>query len=349
MQLAIGQDLSSSCIDTMLSIATQVIIYSIYFTFIHSYSYSCPVISYHVLSCHILSYPVLSCPVLSYPVISCPVLSCPVPLTNILIISTYNQSVSRRESLPYTASSAAIAFTSPVSVSASLSFESFLNSWEVGIQAAHDYYSSKSNNRCASPYASQSLERRGSQQRTEESSFTETDTATVSDIDIQMVSNDASLSPLPPQLFRDYHVIAAIHSYSHSLQYICSLFCLIITSTSLSHTSLVTVQIHTCVMHSLVILSHLISSYLILSHLISSYLILSHLILSYLISSYLILSHLISSSLICIISSYVILCQFFWIRLIKCHSICIHFLIFRFGPLLSPVLIHSISFYFILF
>lgn len=122
----------------------------------------------------------LSCPIISYPL-----LSYTVSLTNILIISLYNQTASRRKSLPYTADSAATAFTS-------VSFQSFLSSWKLGIQAAHTYHSSKSNsrsnNRCASPYTSQSLGRRStsSQQRTEESSFTEIDTETVSDSNIHI-------------------------------------------------------------------------------------------------------------------------------------------------------------------
>lgn len=92
----------------------------------------------------------------------------------------------------FTADSAETALISPVS------FQSFLSNWKFGIQAAHAYHSSKTNSRCASPYASQSLGRRSSQQRTEETLFTEMDTVTVSrrDSDMQMASDGASLPAL---------------------------------------------------------------------------------------------------------------------------------------------------------
>ena len=96
----------------------------------------------------------------------------------------------------FTADSAETALISPVS------FQSFLSNWKFGTQAAHAYHSSKnnsrSNSRCASPYTSQSLGRRSSQQRTEETLFTEMDTVTVTrrDSDMQMASDGASLPAL---------------------------------------------------------------------------------------------------------------------------------------------------------
>lgn len=89
----------------------------------------------------------------------------------------------------FTADSAETALISPVS------FQSFLSNWKFGIQAAHVYHSSKTNSRCASPYASQSLGRRSSQQRTEETLFTEMDTVTVSRRDSDMQASDGASLP----------------------------------------------------------------------------------------------------------------------------------------------------------
>ena len=99
-------------------------------------------------------------------------------------------------SLSFTADSAETALISPVS------FQGFLSNWKYGIQAAHThtYHASNNNSRSASPYPSQgqSASRRSSQQRTDESSLTEMDSASVSrrDSDMQMVTDGTSLPAL---------------------------------------------------------------------------------------------------------------------------------------------------------